>query len=179
MLSLSSYFISYSCFLLCFCDGSVGWVIVFYFCCNTQVDVHFSAHSIFLWAPLEAHLLMIFLNVFSIIYVPVASCTPASAPTAAAVSARTICPPPCRVASASVATAWAAASLQNTFNHTLTFLFRHGHTETSIQKSATSLYSDWCADERSVHARTHTHSLFAKTGVIREMWAEVDGVYEV
>lgn len=43
---------------------------------------------------------------------PLASWTPVSAPTAAAVSPdRTICPPPWRVASASVATAWAAASL--------------------------------------------------------------------
>lgn len=43
---------------------------------------------------------------------PLASWTPVSAPTAAAVSPdRTICPPPCKVASASVATAWAAASL--------------------------------------------------------------------
>lgn len=69
-------------------------------------------------------LLFIYFYIYKYIYVkknnwlflcvPVASCTPASAPTAAAVSARTICPPPCRVASASVATAWAAASLHNT-----------------------------------------------------------------
>lgn len=44
---------------------------------------------------------------------PLASWTPVSAPTAAAVSPdKTICPPPWRVASASVATAWAAASLR-------------------------------------------------------------------
>lgn len=44
---------------------------------------------------------------------PLASWTPVSAPTAAAVSPeRTICPPPCKVASARVATAWAAASLR-------------------------------------------------------------------
>lgn len=47
--------------------------------------------------------------------VPLPSETPVKAPTAAAVSpANTICPPPWRVASANVATAWAAASLQHT-----------------------------------------------------------------